>query len=630
MNFQSERLKRLPQQVKDTWQGGLTRIPMWIEEDDEPYRPWMAGWISIKTRLAHFTEPKPPNEIDFQMALDTLVDFACNEQLAGYRPGKIEVRDSTLAEYLAGFLAEVDIAVELRDKLFTFDNIIGDIVEGIQGQPPVPNALDSRGVTINSMRAFADAGRLFYQAKPWQYLTDTDLIEIESPFVDAALRYVNVLGAGQITCGLGFVDSIQQFESIFECDNPATFAADKHWLLSFDPITELPFGDADLWQDHELPVAADNAYPIAVCYQPNQKHRRPGPDILAFLEGLMRTLAETTEDEMDSGRWQKSVATSKGQMEFTLSLPDILNSEDEDSENRVKATDGFPDRRSMEKTLVDMDRMTDGRDFSSIDKLNEFINENINDEHMIQAADLTPLEQAQDVMYEAFEARGRKQLQLVRKALKICPDCADAYVLLAERSDRPQEAHDLYAQGIAAAEKTLGKKFFKAEAGHFWGLLQTRPYMRARLGLAQSLEWSGKIDEAAEHYRQMLRLNPNDNQGVRHLLVACLLKIKADDEAQKLLKRYDGDKFLAIWCYARALLTFRLKGDTATARKHLKEALSVNEYVSDYLLGYKELPDISPPEYGLGSAEEAIICAEHLIDVWEQTPGAVEWLESQI
>src|SRR2546421_12928373 len=48
--------------------------------------------------------------------------------------------------------------------------------------------------------------------------------------------------------------------------------------------------------------------------------------------------------------------------------------------------------------------------------------------------------------------------------------------------------------------------------GHFWGFLETRPYMRARAGLASTLLQLGDIDSALAHYRDMLKLIPNDNQ----------------------------------------------------------------------------------------------------------------------
>ncbi len=157
----------------------------------------------------------------------------------------------------------------------------------------------------------------------------------------------------------------------------------------------------------------------------------------------------------------------------------------------------------MERTQLDIQRMIDEHDFGSMDELQEFLNQSVVGKEIPHQGEMTLLEQAQDVVYQAFEARGRKQIQLVRKALKICPDCADAHVLLAERCSDIEKARNYYAEGVAAGERALGEKFFEEESGHFWGILQTRPYMRARFGLAQCLEELGDLDEAVHHYREL-------------------------------------------------------------------------------------------------------------------------------
>jgi tetratricopeptide (TPR) repeat protein len=82
----------------------------------------------------------------------------------------------------------------------------------------------------------------------------------------------------------------------------------------------------------------------------------------------------------------------------------------------------------------------------------------------------------------------------------------------------------LYAKGVEAGELALGPRGFKEYAGHFWGFLETRPYMRARAGLASTLLQLGDVDGALAHYRDMLKLNPNDNQGIRYVVAGCLLK----------------------------------------------------------------------------------------------------------
>ena len=112
---------------------------------------------------------------------------------------------------------------------------------------------------------------------------------------------------------------------------------------------------------------------------------------------------------------------------------------------------------------------------------------------------------AQDVMYEAWErTTSRSRIALARKALGISPLCADAYVLLAEEARSIEEARDYYAKGVEAGELALGPRRFKQYAGHFWGFLETRPYMRARAGLASTLLQLGDVDGALAHYRDML------------------------------------------------------------------------------------------------------------------------------
>jgi hypothetical protein len=121
-----------------------------------------------------------------------------------------------------------------------------------------------------------------------------------------------------------------------------------------------------------------------------------------------------------------------------------------------------------------------------------------------QADQDTPLGKAQGLMYRAFEeADEQRRVRLAKDALAICPDCADAYVLLAEHSRSRKEALRLYEQGVAAGERALGVEAFERDVRHFWGVLETRPYMRARQGLAHALWTAGRRDEAVQHLQDM-------------------------------------------------------------------------------------------------------------------------------
>jgi tetratricopeptide (TPR) repeat protein len=239
----------------------------------------------------------------------------------------------------------------------------------------------------------------------------------------------------------------------------------------------------------------------------------------------------------------------------------------------------------------------------------------------------TPLEQAQQLIYEALETAGKKRLELAEQALKVSPDCADAYVLLAEEKvDSLEEALKLYEAGVKAGERVLGKEVFEKEAGHFWGMVETRPYMRARLGLAQCLWALGGKDEAVGHFRELIRLNPNDNQGARYLLAMTLLEMGKIDGLEKLLGKYDEPT--AAWLFTKALVAYVKQGDSAEASRLLKEALNHNAHVASYLLGEKKLPRQLPEHIGFGDKDEAVAYAAEFGPGWHQTKGAVDWLAS--
>src|SRR3954447_20480530 len=169
----------------------------------------------------------------------------------------------------------------------------------------------------------------------------------------------------------------------------------------------------------------------------------------------------------------------------------------------------------------------------------------------------TPLGQALDLVSLAFqEPDPARRADLAKQALELSPDCADAYVLLAEQALSHREALGLYEQAVAAGQRAIGPDAFQEHVGHFWGLLETRPYMRAREGLAHTLWTLGRREEAAAHLQELLRLNPGDNQGVRYTLASWLLNLDRDEDLAGLLEQF-AEEDSATWAYTRALLAFR-------------------------------------------------------------------------
>jgi tetratricopeptide (TPR) repeat protein len=215
-------------------------------------------------------------------------------------------------------------------------------------------------------------------------------------------------------------------------------------------------------------------------------------------------------------------------------------------------------------------------------------------------------------------------VQLARRALEFDPGCTDAYVILAERATMIEVKLDHYVRGLESAEQKLGAAYFAENAGHFWEIWATRPYMRARLGVAESLATVGRADEALVHYAELLRLNPKDDQCVRYFLLPLLMAAGRDVEAAQLLKQFDDKS--ANWGYLQALLAFRLTGPSAAADLMLRKAIGINLHVLELLSSDARFP--RPSRYAQGSFEEACFVAEQLRPACEVTDGALDWFSA--
>jgi len=243
-----------------------------------------------------------------------------------------------------------------------------------------------------------------------------------------------------------------------------------------------------------------------------------------------------------------------------------------------------------------------------------------------RASDATA--KAQEVMYDAWDQTSpRARVALAHKALAISPLCADAYVLLAEEEAKSaEEALEYYRKGVEEGEQALGTEGFRQFAGHFWGFLETRPYMRARAGLAATLSTLGEVGAAISNYQDMLRLNPNDNQGIRYVLAACLMRSGDTEALKKLLKQYDEDGS-ALWLYTQALVAFR-ENDARDKRAEelAKSAWSANRHVPAALAGTKKVKPSTNGYITMGGEDEAAQYVEEWGFDWLTTPGAVDWL----
>jgi tetratricopeptide (TPR) repeat protein len=242
-------------------------------------------------------------------------------------------------------------------------------------------------------------------------------------------------------------------------------------------------------------------------------------------------------------------------------------------------------------------------------------------------ADPKPRYRAEDLIYRAWEVTGAHRVKLARQALGLWPDCADAYVLLAHAASGLERACELLEEGVAAGERAVGRRVFAEDAGEFWLIFETRPYMRARAALAAVLWRLGRREEAVAHQRELLRLNPRDNQGLRYRQANWLLALGFFDELDRLFADHLGDGHAPGLTYTKALAAFARHGDGAPAQELLAEARCRNPHIPAYLTGHKRLPEPRPEYTVFGEESEAIDYASGAGELWAGVPGALAWLE---
>lgn len=268
---------------------------------------------------------------------------------------------------------------------------------------------------------------------------------------------------------------------------------------------------------------------------------------------------------------------------------------------------------NMEKEMRDLTRLIEEQEFESDEELDHFM------QGLMNLDEITPSEHprdiAQDILFDARETGGAARRRLIKDALDIYPHSPDAYLLLAGDERDIDKRMELLEKAIDVGEKDLGAAFFVENKGHFWGLLETRPFMRAKAMYAGHLENLGYLEEAMDVYQELLVLNPGDNQGIRYILLTLYIGLKKYEEAKALIEEYD--EVTAVFMFSEALLHYEQHGITKEGLDLLKEATTSNPFVVDYLLGRKEIPSERSDYIGFGDETEAIAYVQENAHLWQ-------------
>ncbi|HEX8946941.1 MAG TPA: hypothetical protein VF829_01880 [Candidatus Paceibacterota bacterium] len=139
-----------------------------------------------------------------------------------------------------------------------------------------------------------------------------------------------------------------------------------------------------------------------------------------------------------------------------------------------------------------------------------------------------------ELYYDAMELcsmdnkKAREALQLLKRALKLDGVYVQTYIGFASAYSALGDKKKMEAAIKTAFEKTR-EMFPKWPKRLPWGILENRAPMRA-IQYRADLHWHDQeYEQAIELFRLLLRMNPNDNQGVRYEIAALYAGLTGED-----------------------------------------------------------------------------------------------------
>jgi len=612
-------------QSKDSWHIAVRKLRTWIMyKEDNLVRPYIMVVLNLDAHMIIATDLKPdePTTDDVRyMLISAMSNPKAKPWLVKQepkRPACVFFEDRRLLNELKPVLQEINIQSRWRSKSKIIDSMITEMETRMKSdEPQIPGLLEQKGVTPRIISAMYSAAVEFYRAAPWIKLSNLDILAITVP-PNKEPYFSIIMGQGGMEYGLTLHKTWDDVLSQYDIERPEEmFSSQERHVLLFNHKTEVPHSDLDDQEAFGWELPEPNIYPVPLIFVSMEEVHRPTKEELQWYEAALRAILVFVEEHLTLDEFSRPQPTEKD-IQVTTSLGKItvkvkypggkLPANIGASMDDIYLDEGESPQPPIDPRVIESD-MTRA--------LGSFIEPLVASE----------VAQAQDLIYKAWEeSNPAKRIILAYQALNISTDCADAYVLLAEEeADTPITALEFYRQGVEAGRRALGEDYFEENRGHFWGLVETRPYMRAMEGMATCLWELNRADEAIQIYKEMLLLNPGDNQGIRYTLVQLLLDLNMDSDLEQLIQEYEED-WSAIWKYTTALLVFRQHGITEEATKALKDALEQNPYVPDYLIGRKRIPSAFPVYIGIGDENEAVHYAAYHLNYWRRTPGAIEWL----
>lgn len=169
-------------------------------------------------------------------------------------------------------------------------------------------------------------------------------------------------------------------------------------------------------------------------------------------------------------------------------------------------------------------------------------------------------------------------MKYLKKALLLEPENIEAHQLMAEATARDKmELLQNLEQVIELGKKVMAEEGYdkKDYIGSYWGLHETRPYMRLRSDYIDLLISCAMYRRAIAEGEESIRLNENDNLGIRYQLMHLYVFLEEEEPALNIYRKY-GEYEETQMLFPLSILYFK-KGDFLKALDYLNRLNQVNK-----------------------------------------------------
>ena len=207
------------------------------------------------------------------------------------------------------------------------------------------------------------------------------------------------------------------------------------------------------------------------------------------------------------------------------------------------------------------------------------------------------------------------------------PEFIDAFhhlAIILYESDRYSEASEYWQYAVEVGLQAVPETFKVGSHRLPWIILENRPFLRAYHSWGLKHLNCADIQTASSIFQTILAMNPNDNQGIRSLLVDCYFRLNKPNKVLQVCKQFRDDTMAEI-LYGRPLALLQ-SGQRDGAIRSLYQAIEFLPNVAKELIKTRHpVPkEVQPDSVTMGGKDQAYYYWQQQGEHWKNTSNAIE------